>query len=84
MGLGAWYSLGLCNCECPSPCVSSRVSEAVGLHVTCRSMVVHTYVLCICDHTCIQVCFFFSLFLFNKCFSTAVYLPNTVLSTLQY
>lgn len=62
MGLGAWYSLGLCNCECPSPCVSSRVSEAVGLHVTCRSMVVHTYVLCICDHTCIQVCFFFPCF----------------------
>lgn len=34
VGLGAWYSLGLCDCECPSPCVSSRVSEAVGLQVT--------------------------------------------------
>lgn len=43
----------------------------------------HTYVLYICDHTCTQVCFFF-LFLFNKCFCTVVYLPNTVLSTLQY
>lgn len=59
------------------------VSEAVGLHMTCRGIVVHICVcVCICEHMCTRV--YCLLFLFNKCFFSAFYLPDTVLSTLEY
>lgn len=47
VGLWARCSLGLCECECMSPCVSSHVHEVVGLHMTGRSIVVCA---CVCVH----------------------------------
>lgn len=80
--LWAGCSLRPCECVSESPVNTCVQSGGSARDLQGRSSAYVCVCVCICEHTCTQVYRF--LFLFNKCFFSAFYLPDTVLSTLPY